>query len=504
MNRIDGERILYNLKRDVSKAINSSLSSKEKRSSPIRSLFFKDFTSVIKDKEGESDLLKRCSRLDRQSRQTCLELIFQILTTQDLTVIEIDAVLSQYYINYYAGPSALTSSTNNLALGKIRQVLISSSAELEIKLRKLAQVIYQELYGLSVLDEFFYMDVSNDGSKIEEVASFGPNGCWFNCSGIPTKLDKITVPESVLRNVVDRLSINSPMLLNKSNPSVSTDSLSRDRISLTCPEYTRYHDFNIRRHYPGFINRDYLIKIGSSTVEYEKFCDLIMDFYPRIIFTGDQAAGKTTRLRMMAERYPAGTVIGTIESSYELELSSLSHLIVKQLKVNNTDPEKAMQDCLRFGLHVMINGETRNALEAATVLQVGERSSKGTLTSSHAPNAWDCIRTYVQMLVKERIFTSESAALSYLSHCIDFIIVPAVDNVGDDATGFRYISAVYEIPSVKESEVDRFEPRLLFSADKSDFRLKKVANVSEEMLNFLSSRNNKPESLAKLRSGIYV
>lgn len=505
MNKVDGVRLLYALKREVSSAINAKLLVGKKKSSPIRSLFLKDFTDVIKEREGEADLLKRCSRLDREAREQCLELIFQILITKGLNVVEVDAILSQYFINYYSNPKDLTSSTNTLGLSKLRLILMPIESDLEDKLRKLAQVVYQELYGLSVLDEIFYMDIDQaNGSKIEEVATVGPNGCWFNCSGIPTKLDKIHVPENVLRNVVDRLSINSPLLLNKSNPSVTTDSIARDRISLTCPEYTRYYDLNIRRHYPGFINRDFLIKIQSSTEEFERFCDLIMDFYPRIILTGDQAAGKTTRLRLLAERYPANTVIGTIESSYELELGNLPHLIVKQLRVNNTDPEKAMRDCLRFGLHVMINGETRNALEAATVLQVGERSSKGTLTSSHAPNAWDCIRSYVQMLVKERIFTSEAAALSYLSHCIDFIIVPAVDNVGDNATGFRYISAVYEIPRVKESEVDSFEPRILFEADKQDFILKKVNNISDEMLDFLSSRNYKPESLAKLRSGIYV
>lgn len=504
MRRIDGNRLLYSLKRDVSASINASLNSHKKKLSPISALIFKDFTDVIKDKEKENDLIKKCNRLDKKSREICLDLILQFLYVKELTVVEIDSILTQYYINYYGSPSDLTSSTVNLVLGKLRKLLISPNSDLEVKLKKLAQVIYQELYGISVLDELLYMEVAEDGTKIEEVASVGPNGLWFSCSGIPTKLDKVTIPESVLRNIVNRLEINSPILLNKSNPSISTDSLGRDRISLTRPEYTRYFDFNIRRHYPGFITRENLIKIGSSTEEYEAFCDLIMDFYPRIIFTGDQAAGKTTRLRMMAERYPANTIIGTIESSYELELGNLPHLIVKQLKVNNTDPEKAMQDCLRFGLHVMINGETRNALEAATVLQVGQRSSKGTLTSSHAPSADECIRTYVQMLVKERIFSNERAALSYISNCVDFIIVPAVDNVGNNATGLRYIDAVYEIPSVKESEVENFKPIPLFKTDKRDFKLKKVNNISNQMLDFLGSRNYKPESLKKLRSGVYV
>lgn len=153
----------------------------------------------------------------------------------------------------------------------------------------------------------------------------------------------------------------------------------------------------------------------------------------------------------------------------------------------------------------MCNGETRNGREVDTVLQVALRSSKGTLTTSHAPDAWACLRTYTQMLVKDKIYTNEKSALYAISQAIHLIIVPAVDNNGDDATGLRYIDAVYELPKLKESEMDNFEPRILFEADREDnFRLKQVNRLSDSTLKVFAKRSRNMKAIEKLRSGIYV
>jgi len=500
---IDGRKALYQIKRRVNAEIDTMLRKSSQPKSTLRSILFKDFnTEPVK--EDNSSLIYRCNRLDPKARVIMLDIIFRLLLKYDLKIRTIDAILSQYYINYYSSPIDLTSQRNMIGLSKIRKILISKDADYEVKLKKLAQVVYQDYYGVSVMDEFIYMDIDEDGTKIEEIASFGPNGLWFTASGIVTKLDKVTLTPDILRNVVDRLSANSPdVLLNKSNSCISTDSLMKDRVTLTCPDYTRYYDFNIRRHYPSFVTREMLIENGSSTTEFEEWLDIIMKFYPRIVFSGDQAAGKTTRLRMVAERYPAGTVIGTIESSYELELSAIPHLVVKQLKANQVNPEKALEDSLRFGLHVIINGETRSGVEVATALQAGQRSSRGTLTTSHAPNAMDCIRSYRQLLVRDGLFSSETSALYFISQCLDFIIVPTADNVGEDATGFRYIDAVYEIPKVKESECVDLEPRVLFKANPKTKRLEFVNPVSDTTLDFLSQRVNNPRLIERLRNADY-
>lgn len=507
---INGFNALQKLRQKISQDLEEDLRKEVKAIAPIREILFKSFATPTV-KEDDSTLLVRCSKLDPKARKKVLALIYLRLCSYDLKVRTLDAVLSQYYINYYGEPSGLTSSNQRIGLTKIKKLLIPKDSEYEVKLRKVAQVIYQESYGMTIVDELIYMQPESKADpKIEEIGCFAPDCFWFKVSGVDVKLDKVCVKERDLQPVVDRLSSCAPnFTLNSANPSVSTDSLNGDRVSITCPPYSRYYEFNIRRHYPNTLTTDFLLEIGSTTKAFEKWLDDLMECYPRLAISGDQAAGKTTLLRRIAARYPSGTVVGTIESSFELELQKIPHLIVKQLRAINVEPEKALEDSLRFGLSIMINGETRSGKEAATALQAGQRSSKGTITTSHAPSAWDFIRMIVQLLIRDNIFTNERSALYYVISNIDIIIVPAVDNVGDEATGVRYIDSVWEIPSMLEKDIDNFEPRLIFKAEKvreGYYPLKFVQPLSSSTIEFFKGRNpsfNVVERMNRLESYNY-
>lgn len=507
---INGSSALQKLRQKISQDLEEILRKEVKARAPIREILFKSFATPTV-KEDDSTLLTRCSKLDPKARKKVLELIYLQLCSYDLKSRTLDSILSQYYINYYGEPSDITSSNQRIGLVKIKKILIPRDSEYEVRLRKVAQVIYQESYGMSVVDELIYMtpEVKSD-PKIEEIGCFAPDCFWFKVSGVDVKLDKIIVKDRDLQPMVDRLSSCAPnFTLNSAHPSVSTDSLNGDRVSITCPPYSRYYEFNVRRHYPNTLTTEFLLEIGSTTKAFEKWLDDLMECYPRIAITGDQAAGKTSLLRRIVSRYPSGTVIGTIESSFELELQKIPHLIVKQLRAVNVEPEKALEDSLRFGLSVMINGETRSGKEAATSLQAGQRSSKGTITTSHSPSAWEFIRMMVQLLIRDKIFTNEKSALYYVVNNIDTIIVPAVDSLGDEASGARYIDSVWEIPSVSEKEIENFEPRLIFKAKKLGegyFPLQFVQPLSETSLNFLDGRNpnsNEQSRIERLRSYCY-
>ena len=158
---------------------------------------------------------------------------------------EIDAVLSQYYINYYGTPSELTTDQKIMGLSTIKRILIEKDSDYDVKMRKLAQVVYQETYGMSVVDEFIYM-APKDRMKIEEIACFGPDAFWLKISANDVKLDKVIVPARNLKPMVERLATCAPgFSLNRENSRISTDSLNKDRVSITCPDYSRYYNLDM-------------------------------------------------------------------------------------------------------------------------------------------------------------------------------------------------------------------------------------------------------------------
>lgn len=489
VRRYNGLLILNNIRKEITKDLEEILRGEVQPVIPVRELFAKSFSSINVE-DDSTTLLSRCHKLDPKARKQILELIYQKLMSYGLNEREIDAVLSQYYINYYGTPSDVTSDENLIGLSTIKRVLIEKDSDYDVKIRKLAQVVYQETYGMTVADEFIFLPPSGR-VKVEEIACFGPDSFWIKVSAIDVKFDKVKIPARNLKPVVERLSSCAPdFSLNSENNRVSTDSLNKDRVSITCPDYSRYYEFNIRRHYAKAITTEERIKIGSTTRAFETWMDDIMMAYPRVVLTGDQAVGKSTLLRSIVERYPSNTVLSTIESAYELELSKIPHLIVKQLKSLKISPEDAMEDSLRFGLHLMINGETRSGTEVSVSLQAGQRSSKGTITTTHAVDADALVRVWTQLLIRDGVFTSEASAKYNIAQATDIAIVPAVDNRGANATGLRYIDSVWEIPSYEPDKGEIFEKRLLFKARKGDFKLQQVNKLSPVTMEFLKGRNS--------------
>ena len=105
---IDGRKALYQIKRRVNSEIDVMLRKNSQPKSTLRSILFKDFnTEPVK--EDNSSLIYRCNRLDPKARVIMLDIIFRLLLKYDLKVRTLDAILSQYYVNYYSNPIDLTS-----------------------------------------------------------------------------------------------------------------------------------------------------------------------------------------------------------------------------------------------------------------------------------------------------------------------------------------------------------------------------------------------------------
>lgn len=454
----------------------------------------------------EDTLFDLAAKGSREARDTLIDLIIRLLSTEiRVKMSEIDFILGGYYINYYGEPSDISSETNPLLLKFLKKILIDPNSDHNTKIEKFAQVIYQECWGFGVLDEFRYLGVEKETlSKVEEIQINGPKQLGLKISGINFKLEKLEYPETEIAKVTKKLSRNSPRGLTKNHPIVETDLLDGSRVNLTCPNYSAYYTFNLRLHYSNEISREQLIRIGSSTEEYESFLDLVINFRPRIMFMGGQGVGKTTDIVNFCRRYPDSTTVVTLESSFELELDRIKHLLVQKLRLGEVDPERLLSSVFRYNAQLLIMGEARDSSDAMLTTQVSKRQDFGTINTWHSGDATEGIRDFSNALVRGGYFKTGREALVEVCSAIDLVVVKRISGKNTRRAGVRHIYQVCEVPKLKLDSTSDLELNVLFEFDYSTMELKKKNTLSRDMLDIFNSRNYNPGLIEVLASGDYL
>ena len=448
---------------------------------------------------SKADYTYRANRSDPEARQYLKEFILNKLYETDFSEEEVEEFIEVYPINYFNGPKEIYTGTNTRFIAIARKVMISLDDDYDIKLAKLAQMLYQDLYGASLVDEFLYMGHTADGTKIEEIAVFGGHTVWFEVRGMKEKMDGIKFEKERIKQLVERFCINSETEnINSTNPQVNTTTYTNHRLSLRCAPYTAWYSFNLRLHYDNFITREFRIANGSTTEQVETLFDYLMQFKAKVLLVGGQGTGKTTMARALMENAPKNTVVGTVESSLELNLKLIPNLIVEELQtIPGKSYDDALADLLRFGLDTMILGEIRTAEEVLTGMQVNQRQANGGVSTYHADTAKTAIYSMRALAMQTDIYKKESLALFDVCRSYDIIIMLGADKNGANATGERYVSGIYEIPNVTEDATD-VEPIPIFERDPARKTLVKKNDISPFLRGEFLRRNFDPELLEKM------
>ena len=498
-------QILSKINMEVIKKLNSSLMIKQEPRAALEDIFSSAAEGrSLKRHDSPVDLAAKGSR---EARQTLIDRIL-ILLTKDLKVNQsvVDVVLEGYYINYFGKPEDIASTRSELLYQFLDKVLISKDADPDDKIEKLAQVIYQECFGYGVLDEFRYIGMNEHYDKVEEIFIFGPETLSLKISGLDYKLDKIYYPEEQLDRVVSKLARSSVKGgLTKANPKVETELLDQSRVTLYCFPLTKYSAFNIRLHYSSDLKPEDLIRLGTSSVECERWQDLIMNFKPRIGFFGGQGTGKTTLIVNMCRRYERNLVIVTGESAFELGLEKIDHLIVNPMKLGILSNEEFLKSLFRQNAKMLLMGEARDAEDSILITQAAQRTEFGTIFSWHTGDVLEGIYGMANGLVRSGAFKTLFEAVREVCNSVDFVLVPRIADESSKTPGRRHIYQIVEIGKVANPG-DEPKLRVIFEFDYESNVLRNTGlGISDEMANILSKRQPlKNEYLRILKSGKYI
>lgn len=407
------------------------------------------------DIENLNDLIKLASAGDLKSKNAIKGYIKKCL--QDIlgkVHSAVDDYINEYHVNYFER----IYEGDDRDYGRILNSICINRSDENKKVDLLVQIIYQELYGLSVIDPYSYGDMEG----LNEINVNSEDFISFQINGKRKRIKKLHFKDSssCIEVIKKSISNSSDDDIRPNNPEIICDSLSGARVTALIPPYSKETSLNLRYEDYKYVSSGSLIKEGTSTELLENFINIIMKSRPNILVVGPQSAGKTTYLLRLISSIPDNLTLLTMESSFELAVKKyFPDKDVKNLKfLNIKSPLDCFKTGLRLGRDIMIDGEVRTPEEAYITLQAMTRQNKGSLGSFHTSSVRNFIPDYKNMLMQNNMYKTEESALYDIARAVDIVIFIALNL----STGKRYIQEVTEIIFKRENYHRPYELNPLF------------------------------------------
>lgn len=407
-----------------------------------------------------------------EARAYMKEKIYKILQSSDSGVGEynIDTLIKQYpvnyYINIYSGDFFESTATpvERVIRKHFNKFSICSESRFKEKLLKLAQIIYQELYGYSIIDELIFEGGFN------EVAANRHDYIWIQYQGIKRRIPNpsfVFKNEEYYRKVVEnRLTSTAREGMNAGEPFISCILRNGSRVTAVRPPLSKHWAVSVRC-FPDYSK----LKESHTRVMEGKMLRLIELLGARgrrnIAIIGEQGSGKTTTAdELIIRNLDEHLAIGLAEYSHELAVSDKYPFrnVVELQYGKQFEPSSITEMFFRFNRDIIIYGEVRNPLEAFEMIKAMLRQARGSLFTFHSSSAARMIHDIRQLLMQTGYYSDYREAQYDAADAIDLVIHIKLDRF----TGRRY---VYKISEVLADEHDMtYYIRDLFSYEKESGR----------------------------------
>lgn len=263
-----------------------------------------------------------------QAREFIQNSIYFILIEKaDLIKAEnIDQIIQEYHINYYQ--NIYMGKDKNRAVKVIDSEIssyldkysINPLDDFDIKLQKLTQIIYQEVYGYGILDELIFDPMLN------EIACTRRDYIWLQYNGIKRRIPnpdyKFKNEESYRKVIENRLTSTAKEEINAGYPLVNAILKNGARVTALRPPLSKYYVVNVRL----FASKAQLVKYRSKFVEERiaRIIELLAGKGRRnVAIIGEQGSGKTTAAdELIIRQLDPDISIGLAENIHELNIST--------------------------------------------------------------------------------------------------------------------------------------------------------------------------------------
>lgn len=331
------------------------------------------------------------------------------------------------------------------------------------KLNVLSQRIYEETYGLSVVDLLIMEDTSIDGISggvsgmtssnfryVEDEISSASyrksntyESVWVIYKGKSIHLKFLSFgSEAVMRRICKNLAEHGRIgHLTSSEGAIKTNLVNGSRVTVFRPNSAAQWVFFVRKYAATATSKLEELIIDSGNIYPIELIKWAIHGCVNLFFTGDQNSGKTTYTRAAVREIDRRQPIRTLESDFELYLND----IYNDKNIIGTRPSdrlpfpKLIELLKSTDGHTILFGEISSLNQAKHLVDLMLAGTKRVITTGHCPTSDELVAYFVHALGgygSSGLEDTQSmvARLIHLDiHCVK------------DNDGHRYIDRITEI-----------------------------------------------------------
>lgn len=372
----------------------------------------------------------------------------------------IDSIIKQYHINYYNNLYEI-KDTDNFYEKRIyyyfEKFRIKLDSTLEEKYKRLAQIIYQEIYGLSVIDE-----IVDDINNIDGIWTNGANHVRIQFKGLKRRVKGLFFENenTYKQAIANATSYDALQDIGMDNPKALCSRRNGSRITVIFPPIYKTPYINIRNFNNNIVTKEDILKEGTHNEKIMMFNELVLKGLPNFSIIGPMGAGKTTYLRMIIGEYDENLGILVIQPTDELRLEEYypnkdirTHIYSKE-----HTPSELLELSFREDRDIIFQGEIRTPQEAYMDVYVKQRVARGSGDTYHARDFNEFITTRRNLLMQTMLYKDHEIAELDVAFSNDLIY----QLLYDTETGRRYVNKISEIEKIGR---DTFKERIIFEYD---------------------------------------
>lgn len=365
----------------------------------------------------------------------------------EVNVKNIDQLFQQYHVDYFNNiySGSLSGLPRNPVDAEIcmyfSRYSISHDDSFDRKLMKLSQIIYQELFGYSILDELIF------DSSLNEVACNRYDYIWIQYKGIkrriPNESFKFKNEEYYRKVIENRMVSTAREEMNSGQPFINCTLANGFRVSAARPPLSKQYIVSVRLFGQG--NHSHEQRSRFMQDKMIKLVEILASKGRRnIAIIGEQGAGKTTAAdELIIKNLGDNISIGLAEYTHELDISGKhpDKNVIELQYGKQYEPTGITEMFFRFNRDIVIYGEVRNAMEAFEMIKAMLRQARGSLFTFHSSSVQRMIHDLRQLLMQTGYYTDFHEAQFDVADAVDIVIHIKLDR----NTGQRFVYKISEV-----------------------------------------------------------